>query len=46
MNILIIINLYSWEIYNTYTDKTIVTNPFDDNFKQSKPLFTNPFNFN
>ena len=38
--------LFSGEIYTPYKDKTIVTNPFDDDFKQSKPLFTNPFNVN
>jgi len=36
--------LFSGEMYDSYKDKIIVTNPFNDDFKQSKPLYNNPFN--
>jgi hypothetical protein len=30
-------------MYDSYKDNTIITNPFDDDFKNNKGLFTNPF---
>jgi hypothetical protein len=35
--------LFNGEMYDSYKDNTIITNPFDDDFKNNKALFTNPF---